>query len=358
MTVFVLNFFSICLYAIIYDFIKKKYGKSQIVFVFLMVLITAQMCALLALRSVEIGIDTRAYLNRFNRYKLLTLSKIFRDDFQEHGYSLLIKIIAVVYDNFNFFLTCVSLITIPLVVVSVAKLSKKPFLSLLIFIAFDYYASYFCLIRQSIAYSLCIFSFLCIQNKKPVKFILLVLLAAQFHKSAYIFLPAYWIANIKMNRYTLAGLGLVFIVVVIFKNKFYDLVENGLYSTVDHAYEAKNTGAFMLLVRQFAIAGVMLFFAGKNSLSSINYNRFTMLVCAGAILSVFATIGGNAQRAANYYCMFLIFGIPELLDNLEDSMVKRIVNYTVIVGVLAMFVYAMIADGYKIMPYSSILFGK
>lgn len=351
MTVFVLNFFSICLYAIIYDFIKKKYGKSQIVFVFLMVLITAQMCALLALRSVEIGIDTRAYLNRFNRYKLLTLSKIFRDDFQEHGYSLLIKIIAVVYDNFNFFLTCVSLITIPLVVVSVAKLSKKPFLSLLIFIAFDYYASYFCLIRQSIAYSLCIFSFLCIQNKKPVKFILLVLLAAQFHKSAYIFLPAYWIANVKINRYTLAGWGLLFIIVVIFKNKFYDLVENGLYRTVDHAYEAKNTGAFMLLVRQFAIAGVMLFFAGKNSLSSINYNRFTMLVCAGAILSVFATIGGNAQRAANYYCMFLIFGIPELLDSLDASMVKRVVNVTVIVGILAMFIYSLACDAYEIMPY-------
>lgn len=351
MTVFVLNFFSICLYAIIYDFIKKKYGKSQIVFVFLMVLITAQMCALLALRSVEIGIDTRAYLNRFNRYKLLTLSKIFRDDFQEHGYSLLIKIIAVVYDNFNFFLTCVSLITIPLVVVSVAKLSKKPFLSLLIFIAFDYYAFMFSGMRQGIAYALCILSFLCIQNKKPVKFILLVLLAAQFHKSAYIFLPAYWIANVKINRYTLAGWGLLFIIVVIFKNKFYDLVENGLYRTVDHAYEAKNTGAFMLLVRQFAIAGVMLFFAGKNSLSSINYNRFTMLVCAGAILSVFATIGGNAQRAANYYCMFLIFGIPELLDSLDDSMVKRVVNVTVIVGILAMFIYSLACDAYEIMPY-------
>lgn len=352
MTVFVLNFFSICLYAIIYDFIKKKYGKSQIVFVFLMVLITAQMCALLALRSVEIGIDTRAYLNRFNRYKLLTLSKIFRDDFQEHGYSLLIKIIAVVYDNFNFFLTCVSLITIPLVVVSVAKLSKKPFLSLLIFIAFDYYASYFCLIRQSIAYSLCILSFLCIQNKKPVKFVLLVLLAAQFHKSAYIFLPAYWIANVKMNKYALITLCMAFAAVFVFKSKLYGLIEHGFYSTVDNIYGERNTGAFTLLVRQFVIAAAMLFFAGKNEFKCIsNYNRFTMLVCTGAILTIFATIGSNAQRAANYYCMFLIFGIPELLDSLDDSMVKRVVSITVIAGVLAMFVYSIINDEYSIMPY-------
>lgn len=80
-----------------------------------------------------------------------------------------------------------------------------------------------------------------------------------------------------------------------------------------------------------------------------------MLVCTGAILTIFATIGSNAQRAANYYCMFLIFGIPELLDNLEDSMVKRIVNYTVIVGVLAMFMYDIFTDGYKIIPYKTFL---
>ena len=275
---------------------------------------------------------------------------------QEHGYSLIIKGTALLYDNFDFFKIIVAVISIVPIVVTILKCSKNPFLSLLIFIAFDYYAFIFSGMRQGIAYALCILSFLCIQNKKPVKFILLVLLAAQFHKSAYIFLPAYWIANIKMNRYTLAGLGLVFIVAVIFKNKFYDLVENGLYSTVDHAYEAKNTGAFTLLVRQFVIAVAMLFFVGKNEFECIsNYNRFTMLVCTGAILTIFATIGSNAQRAANYYCMFLIFGIPELLDNLEDSMVKRIVNYTVIVGVLAMFMYDIFTDGYKIIPYKTFL---
>ena len=76
-----------------------------------------------------------------------------------------------------------------------------------------------------------------------------------------------------------------------------------------------------------------------------------MLVCTGAILTIFATIGSNAQRAANYYCMFLIFGIPELLDSLDDSMVKRVVSITVIAGVLAMFVYSIINDEYSIMPY-------
>ena len=64
------------------------------------------------------------------------------------------------------------------------------------------------------------------------------------------------------------------------------------------------------------------------------------------------------SRRISAYCIFLIFGIPELLDCINDCVVKKIMSFAVIVGVLAMFVYAMIADGYKIMPYSSILFGK
>lgn len=349
--IFIINFLSIIIYGLIYNEAKNRYGKSKVVLRSFLGVIAFQMIFLIGFRDVSIGNDTQHYLTRFNIYKTKELTQIFSDNFQEYGYSLLIKITAAIYDNFDFFKIIVAVITIVPIVITILKCSKNPFLSLLIFIAFDYYAFMFSGMRQGIAYALCILSFLCIQNKKPIKFVLVVLLAAQFHKSAYIFLPAYWIANIKMNRYTLVGLGLIFIVVVIFKNKFYDLVENGLYRTVDHAYEAKNTGAFMLLVRQFAIAGVMLFFAGKNSLSSINYTRFTMLVCAGAILSVFATIGGNAQRAANYYCMFLIFGIPELLDSLDDSMVKRVVNVTVIVGILAMFIYSLACDAYEIMPY-------
>ena len=342
--IFVVNFLSIIVYSLIYNEVKKRYGKSKVLLRFFLGIIAFQMICLIGFRDVSIGIDTKAYLRRFDYYKTFTLNQIFSDKLQEHGYSLIIKGTALLYDNFDFFKIIVAVISIVPIVVTILKCSKNPFLSLLIFIAFDYYAFIFSGMRQGIAYALCILSFLCIQNKKPVKFILLI------------FLPAYWIANIKMNRYTLAGLGLVFIVAVIFKNKFYDLVENGLYSTVDHAYEAKNTGAFTLLVRQFVIAVAMLFFVGKNEFECIsNYNRFTMLVCTGAILTIFATIGSNAQRAANYYCMFLIFGIPELLDNLEDSMVKRIVNYTVIVGVLAMFMYDIFTDGYKIIPYKTFL---
>lgn len=350
--IFIINFLSIIIYGLIYNEAKNRYGKSKVLLRLFLGVIAFQMIFLIGFRDVSIGLDTKSYLIRFDYYKNFTLNQIFSDKFQEHGYSLIIKGTALIYDNFDFFKIIVAVISIVPIVITILKCSKNPFLSVLIFIAFDYYAFMFSGMRQGIAYALCILSFLCIQNKKPVKFVLLVLLAAQFHKSAYIFLPAYWIANIKMNKYALITLCMAFAAVFVFKSKLYGLIEHGFYSTVDNIYGERNTGAFTLLVRQFVIAAAMLFFAGKNEFKCIsNYNRFTMLVCTGAILTIFATIGSNAQRAANYYCMFLIFGIPELLDSLDDSMVKRVVSITVIAGVLAMFVYSIINDEYSIMPY-------
>lgn len=350
--IFIINFLSIIIYGLIYNEAKNRYGKSKVLLRLFLGVIAFQMIFLIGFRDVSIGLDTKSYLIRFDYYKNFTLNQIFSDKFQEHGYSLIIKGTALIYDNFDFFKIIVAVISIVPIVITILKCSKNPFLSVLIFIAFDYYAFMFSGMRQGIAYALCILSFLCIQNKKPVKFVLLVLLAAQFHKSAYIFLPAYWIANVKMNKYTLITLCMAFAAVFVFKSKLYGLIEHGFYNTVDNIYGERNTGAFTLLVRQFVIAAAMLFFAAKNEFKCIsNYNRFTMLVCTGAILTIFATIGSNAQRAANYYCMFLIFGIPELLDSLDDSMVKRVVSITVIAGVLAMFVYSIINDEYSIMPY-------
>ena len=260
--IFIINFLSIIIYGLIYNEAKNRYGKSKVLLRLFLGVIAFQMIFLIGFRDVSIGLDTKSYLIRFGYYKNFTLNQIFSDKFQEHGYSLIIKGTALIYDNFDFFKIIVAVISIVPIVITILKCSKNPFLSVLIFIAFDYYAFMFSGMRQGIAYALCILSFLCIQNKKPVKFVLLVLLAAQFHKSAYIFLPAYWIANVKMNKYTLITLCMAFAAVFVFKSKLYGLIEHGFYNTVDNIYGERNTGAFTLLVRQFVIAAALVITTG------------------------------------------------------------------------------------------------
>lgn len=355
--IFIANFILIVLYGAVYNEAKNKYGKCKILLFILLSVTALQMVFLIGFRTVEVGIDTRSYLIIYNKYKSMTFDRIFKDTSQEHGYSLLIKISSMIYDNFDFFKTIAAIISIVPIVVMAGKYSKKPFLSILIFIAFGYYAFMFSGMRQGIAYSVCVLSYASIRNKKPVAFVFLILLAAQFHKSAYMFLPAYLFANIRLNKYTIIGLIMAYLLVIVFKDPLYNFIEGGLYTTPVHSYAAKETGALIILVRQIVIAAALVFLAPKDTRDT-DYGRYTMLVSVGAILTIFATIGGNAQRAANYYCMFLILGIPELLWHLESVFLKRTVSVCVVVGVLAMFIYGVITDGYNIMTYGCTLFGQ
>jgi hypothetical protein len=54
-------------------------------------------------------------------------------------------------------------------------------------------------IRQGMAVAICVFSFRYIKTRNLKMFLLLMYLALGFHKTAIIFIPAYWIVKIPMN---------------------------------------------------------------------------------------------------------------------------------------------------------------
>jgi len=55
------------------------------------------------------------------------------------------------------------------------------------------------IMRQYMAIALCVLAFEPAQKRRPVPFLLLVLLAAQFHPSALVFLPVYFLYGIKVK---------------------------------------------------------------------------------------------------------------------------------------------------------------
>ena len=69
-------------------------------------------------------------------------------------------------------------------------------------------------LRQAIAIGITALSFNFIKEKKPVQFILLVILASLFHKSAIVFLAMYPIYNIKLDKFgkvmSIVVLGIVY----------------------------------------------------------------------------------------------------------------------------------------------------
>ena len=84
---------------------------------------------------------------------------------------------------------------------------------LLLFITFETYTLTFGILRQAIALSISLLAFNFLDKRKPIKFILLVLFASLFHKTAAIFLLAYPFLFIKVNKKVIV----IFTFIVIFR---------------------------------------------------------------------------------------------------------------------------------------------
>ena len=78
-------------------------------------------------------------------------------------------------------------------------------------------------LRQAIAMGITALSFNFIKEKKPVQFILLVILASLFHKSAIVFLAMYPIYNIKLDKFgkvmSIVVLGIVYFARDVYKRQ-------------------------------------------------------------------------------------------------------------------------------------------
>ncbi|MDR3273469.1 MAG: EpsG family protein, partial [Flavobacteriaceae bacterium] len=77
--------------------------------------------------------------------------------------------------------------------------SPLPVFSLLYFFMPGFFAGDMGHIRQGMATALCIFSFRYIADRKLYKFLICLYFAYLTHKTAMVFVPAYWIANMKIS---------------------------------------------------------------------------------------------------------------------------------------------------------------
>lgn len=117
----------------------------------------------------------------------------------EPGYILFNRIVAAFTSDFTIFLLVESIIICGSYMWTIYKYSYIPWLSVIIFLATIFTQSLFVL-RQHIAIAIILFSVPFIINRKIWGFLLIEALAFSFHSSALIFLPAYWLYNIKLSR--------------------------------------------------------------------------------------------------------------------------------------------------------------
>jgi len=80
-------------------------------------------------------------------------------------------------------------------------------------------------------------------------------------------------------------------------------------------------------------------------------NELYMLVATGISIMLFATVATNAMRMANYYYIFSILLVPEVIYSIKDSKLALLGIYLLLIGITVLNLWFIYNDGYGIVPY-------
>lgn len=290
---------------------SQQYGKVGFV------LLTAFFVVLIAGRNSLVGNDTSGYMYAFATKDHLT--KVM-EGFQatEWGYAFLQHVIRSSGGSFRCILVFEALIFVIPVAYMVFKYSRNPYTSLFLFFAFDYYLFGMTAIRQSIALGLCMLALEQAKRKKLIKFLLLVCVASTFHQTAMVFLPAYFLTKLSLNKKYLLLTMLVGLAVYVFKDQIRVFIRQ--FARID--YNEMPTGGTGMYVFLFTTVVLDAFYSNQGALTWESNDMFSNLMIVAVIMFPVLQYNPSIFRLHYYYSIAMIINIPNTIKKIPDPWLR------------------------------------
>lgn len=352
----------ILLFVVYFEIDRFSYfGKIHKVLFFVILLLFFLLSSL----RWERGTDWMSY---FQFYNSIT-SYNPKNWYFEFGYSYLNYLVKLFFNSYTVLLAILAFLVYSLVGSTIYKYGVYPILSLAIWFATSIADIY--LTRNTIAISLAIFSIRYIIDRKFIPFLLVIFVAFLFHKSALIFLPAYFIYSLKISRTFLVwGMGGVMVVGLCFSEFIVGHIGGLLGPTIDarlqyylttgteESFGSAYSATIVLLkgtINRSLILIVLLFWMNNERKETPLLNGFINFYVFGLLL-FFMTVPLSPAlgRIASYYNIFQLFLFPYVLLLGKDRKNQIILFF--LIGVYFLIRLEGVITNYEdlYVPYKSI----
>ncbi len=306
---------------------------------------------LLAFRGLQCGVDTKQYLRLFNEYSAQNVSQLLSSYDHEFGYKLLNRLVGLVGGSYRMLLIITSVICVVPLWYFYKRESQNQLLTIALFLTVAPYMMYFSGIRQAIAISLGIPAWYAAKNKKLWLFVVMVLLAMQFHLSAFMLFLLYPLYHMNITKKWLWFVVPCMVAVFIFRSVVFTVLSRLFWNEYSAIQETGATTILLLLVL-FGLYSYILADEDKMDRNAIAMRNILLL---SIVLQIFAMLHPAAMRM-NYY--FLIF-VPILIPKIASSSKKQyaqIARWSVAIMTtyfICYFLEKVITDGdsLNIIPY-------
>ena len=324
---------------------SPKFGLRQNNYKNYLILCGFLIAALSSLRSPYVGTgDNYAYMRR---YEILQNYENFKSYYNEHmaDYDLLSSEAGYYYTMwlFGHFLKdgqWVFVISSLLVTVATCRFIRRNSvdipLSLVIYVCLGLFTFNLNGMRQAMAMSICLFAYEYAKERKLTPFVLTVLLAMLYHKTAMCFFPMYFLPVLKNKL----GSWVFYIFGLILCLLFVDRIIEGYYAISGEDYSdnglATGGGLFVILLY---VGAILLTLRRPALLQQTAIRTAFLATLAGFVAYISRFVGsGILERVSYYYFYFPMLLIPEAVQALDDQE-RKIVKLLFVLGSVALFIY-------------------
>lgn len=196
------------------------------------------------------------------------------------------------------------------------RYSPSPIMSILLFFGLIFYVNDFSILKQCFAMSILLFSVDAIMDRKPIRFVLIVFLASLFHFPALVFLPAYWISNMRVGKGYLIVLAIAFLVTFLFRDQLVNWMNDAYSTHLSDGSHMRFLGNKVVVMIAILIMAVVI--RPPDPENQI-YSAFLMMFGIAAVIQTFAGYNNTFERLADYYFQTAIVFIPMIFEDVKTE---------------------------------------
>ena len=331
---------------IVWSFFIKKDSTYKISGKTYMIICSLALIFVMGLRSQDAGsMDTTMYSRMFDVAQKYSELRNFLDAkevfevpflFSEIGFYACIWGAAQFLPSMQWFILLTSAFIILATAKFISRHSDDPMISWLVFICLGLMTFSMNGMRQALAMSICLLAYRFVEDKKLLRFLIVVFIAVLFHKSAIIFALVYLMRNMKLDFKSIFIIAIAVAAFLIFAQNFAFLYDDFMGEDYVEGDSFESGGVVTIFIYLIAIIGMLL---KHKTLQSSKFFLPFVLIVIGLSLYMGRYISTQIyERASYYFSYFLILCFPTVLKE-SDIKVRMWLRTSFAILCIGLFAY-------------------
>lgn len=323
---------------------------------------------LMALKAPSVGRDTAGYKRIYEAMVYQPWSD-YDISWMEWGYEFLMMVFTHIFHaSFQMFMTCIYAFVYYSYYCFFKRYSEDFTTTVILYICFTFLTFDMSAVRTMIGVAICLYAVPYAEKSgilNLARFALITFVAAQIHKSAYIFFAVYFVIKVKITFATAILYFGIPAILFLFKSQFYMII-NLYFKSVQESAISIGGNLLVYIISIVLTLFVWVYYKRRNRLIENDSNNdkaqielsayfensglAMRMIYVGIVLQIFAS-GTVLTRMAQYVQFFILVLIPNNINRL-DVKSRAVVKFILYALVIAYFTkYTLLANALDIVPY-------